>query len=256
MYVYERFHKREDEKRTEKIKMNTRTAESPRSLVIAYIAMFASLNVLADFVPFTPLLGLPDRSLSFGWIMAPLTGILLGSRAGAASCLLGSIIGTLLGQPLIFGLFTPFRAALSASASGMVAFRRWQIPVLMLISLIIIWLFLPTGREAYPILVFHFSALASILVLRGRLGVSCSSKKSLFGYSLAAYSGNITRHLLGNILSVLFYSLPAFTFILAIPYTFVEQLVFALGTAFIGASLRRLGIHKIMHLKNLDLKTK
>ena len=231
--------------------MNTRIAESPRSLVIAYIAIFASLNVLADFMPFTPLLGLPDHSLSFGWIMAPLTGILLGSRFGAASCLLGSIIGTLLGQPLIFSLFTPFRAALSASASGMVAFRRWQIPVLILISLIVIWLFLPTGREAYPTLIFHFSALASILVLRGKIGVflSYSSKKSLFGYSLAAYSGNITRHLLGNILSVLFYSLPAFTFIIAIPYTFIEQLIFALGTAFIVASLKRLGIHKIIHLK-------
>ncbi len=236
--------------------MNTGTIEPRHSLVIAYIGIFAALNVLANFIPFTPLLGLPGSSLSFGWVMAPLTGILLGARAGAASCLLGSIIGTLLGQPLIFGLFTPFRAALSATASGMVASRRWQIPFLMLTSLIIIWLCLPTGREAYPVLVFHFAALTLILIFRGKLGVflSSGSKKSLFKYSLAAYSGNVTRHLFGNILSVLFYSLPAITFVLAIPYTFMEQLVFALGTALTGASLNRLGIYRIMLLRSRDLE--
>jgi hypothetical protein len=125
----------------------------------------------------------------------------------------------------------------------MLATKEWRIPAVVLFSLISVWLLLPVGREAYLVLIFHLAGLAAILLFRGKVGDFVRSenrKKASFGLFLAAYCGNISRHLFGNILSVTILGVPAIIFIAAIPYTLVEQLVFALGATIIGNALLKL----------------
>ncbi len=229
--------------------MASENRKPPNSLLIAYISVFASLNVLMDLVPFTPVLGIPGTALSFGWIMSPLTGVIMGAEIGGASCLISGLVSIFLGQPPIFGPFTPFRPALSAFVTGMLISKRWNIPAMMLSALIIGWLILPVGREAWFVLGFHLAGLATILLLRKKISLfteSNNSKKVAAGFFIAAYCGNISRHLLGNILSVVFLGLPALTFISAIPYTFAEQLIFASATMIAAVSLNRLKLREFL----------
>jgi len=69
--------------------MSSKNGNTPRSLILTYISVFAALNALADFIPFTPILGIPGSSFRLGWILSPLTGILLGAEAGGISYLIG-----------------------------------------------------------------------------------------------------------------------------------------------------------------------
>ncbi len=231
--------------------MPSRNRNMPKSLVLTYISVFAALNALADFIPFTPILGIPGSSLSLGWILSPLTGILLGVKIGGISCLIGGLIDIFLGQPPIFGPFTPLRPAISAFITGMLASKYWRIPAVTLFALILLWLLLPTGRDASVILVFHITGLVIILSLRGKIGDlirSKSTERVAWGLFLATYCGNISRHLFGNILLVTILNLPFVFFIAAIPYTLIEQLIFASGTMVMGIALNRLRIHEFLQL--------
>ncbi|MEM2110747.1 MAG: hypothetical protein QXX08_02590 [Candidatus Bathyarchaeia archaeon] len=231
--------------------MAPRNRTVPKSLVVAYVSIFAALNVLSDFIPLTPILGIPGTSLSLSWIMSPLTGILLGAEMGGISCLISGLIGILLGQPPIFGAFTPLRPAVSAFITGLLISKRWHIAATILSTFVVGWLILPAGRDASIILIFHLIGLTIILLFRGKIGDLAKSKmpkKTALGLFLATYCGNISRHLLGNILGVTISNLAYVYFILALPYTFVEQLIFAAGAMLIGVSLNHLKIHETLHL--------
>lgn len=227
----------------------------PKSLSVAYVSVFAALNALADLVPFTPIMGIPGASFRLAWVLSPLTGILLGPNLGAISCLIAGLSGIFLGQPPIFGAFTPFvgplRPAISAFVAGMLASKRWGIPASVLSVLIVLWLLLPTGRAAFVILIFHMAGLAMTVLLRGRIGDFVSSEKTRNAYWAlfsAAYCGNVSRHLFGNILLVIILDLQPIYFVWALPYTLIEQVTFATGTTIIGISLNRLRIREYLRL--------
>jgi len=224
--------------------------KTPKSLVLTSISVFAALNVLADMVPLTPFIGVPGASFRLGWVLPPLTGMLLGAGMGGISCLIAGIIEFLMGQQPSFGPFVPLRPAVSAFIAGLLASRNWQIPAASLSALIFVWLLLPVGREASIILVFHTTGFVLILVLRGRIGDMVESKKSknsASGLFLTAYCGNISRHLLGNILSATILNLSSLVFVSALPLTLIEQSTFAVAAAVIGVSLNRLGIRELLH---------
>jgi len=231
--------------------MPSKNRNVPKSLVLTYISVFAALNAMADLIPFTPILGIPEASFRLGWILAPLTGVLLGKEMGGISCLIGGIIEIFLGVPPIFGFFTPLRPAISAFMTGMLVSRNWRMPVMTLLALISIWLLLPTGRGAYIVLLFHITGLAMILLLRGKIGdlvSSCDPKEGAWGLFLSTYCGNISRHIFGNILGATILNIQSIYFIYAMPYTIVEQLTFAIGTAIIGISLNRLRLSQFLQL--------
>jgi hypothetical protein len=212
----------------------------PKSLMLTYVSAFAALNTVANFIPFTPVLGIPGSSFRLGWVMAPLTGILLGAKIGGISCLLSGLIGIFLGQPPIFGPFTPISPAASAFVTGMLVLKKWRISAIALSSLILLWLMLPTGQAASTVLIFHTVGLGMILLFREKIGDlarSGNAKSESLGLLLAAYCGNISRHLFGNILSATILNLSATYFVSAFPYTLAEQLTFAVGTMIMGVSL-------------------
>jgi len=232
--------------------MQPKNRNVPKSLVLTYISVFAALNATADLIPFGPIRGIPGASFSLGWILAPLTGILLGIEIGATSCFIAGIIEIFLGLPPIFGFFTPLRSPISAIVTGMLVSRNWRTPAITLLALISFWLLLPAGRGAYIVLIFHTAGLVMILLLRAKIGdlvSSCDTKKGAWGILLATYCGNISRHLFGNVLSATILNLQPIVFISAIPSTFVEQLTFAIGTSIVGISLDRLRLREFLQLR-------
>ncbi len=220
-----------------------------KSLALSRVSVFAVLNALTDLVPVSPILGIPGSFLTFGWIISPLTGILLGAKIGGISCLIGNLLTVFFGKQLLFGPLTPLRPAVSAFIAGMLASSNWQIPAATLFSLIMIWFLLPSGMQASLVVVYHFFGLGIILFLRSKIAKFVSSenlRKASIGFATATYCGNISRHIFGNILSAMILNIPPIAFVWAMPYTFVEQSVFVVAATIIGISLKRLGIRQIL----------
>jgi len=216
----------------------------PQPFALSLISIFATLNIIADVLPLTPVIGVNGASFRLSWVVAPLTGLLLGPIAGGGSCVIAGVVELFLGlqpsQP--FSLFTPFRMGLSAVQVGLLVRGRWKTALTILGSLIFVWILLPKGREALPVLSFHLVGFFLILVFRMRIGCYMSSslwKKVALGVAVAAYCGNISRHLLGNILLVVLTEVPSIVFVAAIPFTVIEQTSFLAASTILGVALTR-----------------
>ena len=223
---------------------------SPRSL--ALVSMFAALNLIVDIIPFSPTIGVPGTFFRLGWVLSPITGILLGPIAGGISCTIAGFLSIAMGiQPWTFGIFTPFRSGLSALQSGLLAQNRWKLALVLLSFLIGVWFMLPNGREAWPLISFHIVGVLFIIMLRSKIRTDIYAPdldKVALGISVAAYCGNISRHLLGNALLLFLLDLSPFIFISAIPLTFIEQLAFTIASAILGGTIMKTSIHDILLL--------
>jgi len=216
----------------------------PRPVVVSLLATFAALNVVSDLMPLTPVIGVNGAFFRLSWVVAPLTGLLLGPVWGGGSCVLAGLAELCFGlqstQP--FGLFTPFRMGLSAVQAGLVVKGRWKTAVTVLGSLIGVWVLLPAGREA--LLAVSLQGVGCVLLLAFRTRIrgyvaSASWKQVALGVAVAAYSGNVSRHLLGNLLLVVLTDAPSTIFVAALPFTIVEQAVFLAAAIILGTALTR-----------------
>lgn len=221
----------------------------PRALVIALISTFAVLNIFANLFPITPILGISGAFFKLGWVFAPLTGILLGPVEGGISCILASIIEFSFGiQSWIFGVFSPFRAGLSAFQAGLLQRGKWKTALILLILLIFSWISLPSGRDALIVISFPLLGFFLILFFGSRIEYYIASsvwKKRALGFVVASYCGNISRHLFGNTLLVLLSNMSPIIFISAIPFTLIEQGLFAIASTILGMALMRTRLKEI-----------
>lgn len=216
----------------------------PQPFTLSLISIFAALNIVADVLPLTPVLGVNGASFRLSWVMAPLTGLLLGPLSGGLSCVMAGVVELFLGlqpsQP--FGLFAPFRMGLSAVQVGLLVKGRWKTALTILGSLIFVWVLLPKGRETLLVLSFHLVGFFLILVFRTRIERYVSSslwKQVALGVAVTAYCGNISRHLLGNILLAVLTDVPSIVFVAAIPFTVIEQTSFLVASTILGVALTR-----------------
>jgi len=225
----------------------------PVSLALSMVSVFAVLNVVGDSVPLTPVVGFAQSRLTLGWALASLTGLMLGPFTGSLSCLLASLVELFLGFPILvpFGPLGLVRSALAAFQTGMFSTRRWAVSGSTLFLLILGWLLTPQGQEAIFVLVFHIFGLILILVLRHRVAAGLESQNRArvgLAIGVAAYCGSISRHLFGNLLFVLFASLPGVVFLAAMPLTLLEQTFFAVVSSMLGTSLVLLGLRRVTYL--------
>jgi hypothetical protein len=222
------------------------TPTRPRALTLTLAASFAVLNFIAEYLPFTPVIGVPGAFFHFSWIVSPLTGILLGPVLGGASCFIASGLTLALGvQQWIIGPLTPFRTLISAVQAGLLASGRWEVSSTLLGTLVVLWLALPAGRDAAIVVIFHVAGLFAVLATRSRTRSYLSStdrNAQALGFAIAAYCGNISRHLFSNLLFAALEILPPTVFIAVIPLTGVEQSLFAAATSIIGTAAFQLGI--------------
>ena len=221
----------------------------PRTLILSLISTFAALNIMADLIPFTPILGVPGASFRLGWVLAPLTGIMLGPVAGGLSCIIASLVELFLGVQLwSFGVFSPFRAGLSAFQAGLLISGKWKTSVTVLVFLMFMWIFLPSGREALIVLSFHVFSLILILIFRSNIKKYANSPvlwKTALSLATASYCGNISRHLFGNVLLIWLTGIPSSIFLLALPLTLTEQFTFTTATTILVVALSRTHIREL-----------
>lgn len=214
--------------------------------------MFAALNFIVDIIPFSPTIGVPGTFFRLGWVLSPITGVLLGPVAGGISCTIAGLLSIVIGiQPWTFGVLTPFRSGLSALQSGLLTQNQWKLALAILSFLIGAWFVLPNGREAWPIISFHVVGVMLIVILRSKIRTYIHSpdlNKVAFGMSIAAYCGNISRHLLGNTILLFLLDLSPLIFISAIPLTFIEQLAFTITSTILGGTIIKTSIRDILLL--------
>ena len=230
-----------------KLKPKSNHPRRPATVAVSLIAVFAALNVVADFVPVSPVLGFTSF-LTLGWILSPLAGLMLGPFSGGASCLIATLVELFLGlNVLSLGPVGFFRSALAAVQTGLLSSGRWKLASAVFGVLILGWLALPAGRAAAGILVFHILGLVLILVSGRRMERSLESRsrwEAGAAVTVSSYCGNISRHLFGNTLLVVFAGLPAQVFLAAIPFTLVEQSFFSFASFALGTALIRLRLRQ------------
>jgi hypothetical protein len=221
----------------------TNDPESRRTIDVSLIGVFAALIAFSSLVPLSIVIG-GTGVFSLAWVMQTLTGIILGPYIGGVAALVGGSIGNLI-NPSIFGPIGSVLPAIAAIQAGLVVWRRWQVAALTLFSLIVLWflvLFLvPDGLVAWPVTVFHILGAAILVTLGGKLSPlireARNARSTYLAWGLTAYCANVSRHMFGNILLVAVLAYPPEGFLLALPFTAIEQTMFAISSALIGASI-------------------
>lgn len=212
--------------------------ESRRTVDISLAAIFAALIASSYLIPVSIVIGGVGGVFTLTWVIQTLAGILLGPYMGGGAAMAGGLIGELM-IPSPFGIFGFIRPTLAALQAGLIVWGHWRIAAITLGSLIALWFLLPVGLIVWPVAIFSIIGFAVITVLGRTLCLTIresQAKRSIFlGCLLIAYCANITRHMFGNIwLSLLL--LQPYYFWLALPATPIEQTMFALASALIGAS--------------------
>ncbi len=225
----------------------------PRSVVVSLLATFAALNVVADIVPVTPVIGVTGAFFRLSWVVAPLTGLLLGPLWGGASCVLAGLaeVGFGFQSPQPFNLFTPVRMGVSAVQAGWAITGRWKTAATVLSSLIGVWVVLPTGRETLLAVSLQGVGCVLLIAFGSRIrgyGASASWRQVAVGVAVAAYSGNVSRHLLGNLLLVILVNAPTTLFVAALPFTIVEQAAFLTAAVILGTAITRTRVRALLEV--------
>nr|MDO8100103.1 hypothetical protein [Candidatus Njordarchaeota archaeon] len=210
-----------------------------RTVDASFIAIFGALIALSSLIPLSIVVG-GSGVFSLTWVIQTLTGVLLGPYVGGGAAIIGGLTGNLI-YPSGFGPIAFILPVLAAVQAGLIVWRRWRIAALLLGSLIILWFLVPVGLVAWPMALFHLLGLIIIIALGRRLPVMIRDveypRRVFTGWFLTAYCADVSRHMLGNIFSAVILSFPPEVFLLALPFTAIEQTVFAASSALIGVSI-------------------
>lgn len=242
-----------EEPQTRPVSALTAPRGTPRPVVVSLLATFAALNVVADVLPLTPVIGVNGAFFRLSWVVAPLTGLLLGPLWGGGSCVLAGLAEVCFGlqPPQPFNLFTPIRMGLSAVQAGWVIKGQWKMAMTVLGSLIGVWAVLPTGIEA--LLAVSLQGVGCVLLvafgsrIRGYVA-SPSWRQVAVGVAVAAYSGNVSRHLLGNLLLVVLADAPSTIIVAVLPFTIVEQATFLAAAVILGTAVARTRVRTLLEV--------
>lgn len=183
---------------------------------VSLVAVFAALSVaVIIFLPGIPMIGLPGARITLDASIAPVYGLVIGPYLGALAALLGGIIvAGYKGWP-VFAVLTSFSPAISAWVAGMLTrksvrvagreVKGWIFAASTVFILIAGWYVTWVGQRAplYPVI--HWTGLAVILALRGKISTLYESggKRGLsLAIFLSSYCGLISDHMLGNIIFI------------------------------------------------------
>ena len=233
--------------------MNKRIVNSHPFLIVI-VSIFAALDAVIRLVPATYAIGL-YKFFSLGWVFSPIMGILIGPFAGFSAAVLGSLIrASIAPYKWTFGPFTPLLPAISALQAGLLTRRKHNllfalIASAILFSLMLTWLYLPTGQIVWPVALYYLVGLAFIPLVRACMNLS--GKLLIIALILTAYVSNITQHALGNVLSATLLNLPPEIFWAALPLPLIEQTAFAIGSGVVAypvlVALRKANLLQYLH---------
>ncbi len=124
------------------------------SKFIAYVSLFAALDVVMGALPALPM-------ISFAAFIKPFEGIALGSIGGPVAALIGGLIGMLLFPAAAgLGLYTFSTGVVGAAVAGLIVDMRPKLALLVMVIPLVAFLANPLGREvALPALYDQIIAL-------------------------------------------------------------------------------------------------
>lgn len=226
----------------------------------ALIVCFTALYTAFCFIPISPIIGLPGKTITAAAIMAPIIGIMLGPFTGAFSTLFGGTIASFSGAfsppSLVSGVVTAF-------CSGMLCLHKRSLCVFTYFSLLFLFGFYPFVGPFWlypPFMWFHivgFLILISPLQSKAIKNLKSESVSKLFQ---AFFITSLTSTLAGQIAGSLIFEVLAWPIFIAdvngwrATWQFltllypVERILIALMGTLIGTTL-----HKILKSANLTL---
>jgi len=227
---------------------------------VALSVCFTALYTVFCFIPISPIIGLPGKTITAAAIMAPVLGIMLGPYIGALSTILGGTIASFAGAfsppSLVSGVVTAFCA-------GMLYLRKRSLCIFAYFSLLFLFGFYPFVGPfwLYPPLMWFqivgFLVLISPLQSKAIRDLNSESVSKLFQ---AFFTVFLTSTLAGQIAGSLVFEVLAWPVFMADIngwratwqfLTFIypaERVIIALMGTFIGTTL-----HKILKSANLTL---
>jgi hypothetical protein len=230
---------------------------------VALTVCFTALYVVLGFLPISPIIGLPGKTITAGAIMAPIIGIILGPYIGTLSTILGGVIGFSLGY---FSVPSFVSGVFAASCAGMLYVGKRSVCVFTYFSLLFFFGFYPFVGPVWlypPLMWFQiagFLILVSPLQVAAIKSLNSNNNSKLLS---AFFTISLTSTLAGQILGSLTFELLSWPIFLAdvnawkanwqvITFLYpIERIIIALGAAFIGAS-----VHKVLrtaHVMHLNL---
>jgi uncharacterized membrane protein len=230
---------------------------------VALTVCFTALYVVLGFLPISPIIGLPGKTITAAAIMVPIIGIILGPYIGTLSAVLGGAIG------FFFGYFSPpslVSGVFVAFCAGMLSRGKRSLCAFTYFSLIFLFGFYPFVGPVWlypPLMWFQiagFLILVSPLQSAAIKSLNSNNNSKLLS---AFFITSLTSTLAGQISGSLTFELLSWPIFMAdvtvwkanwqvITFLYpVERIIIALGAAFIGTS-----VHKVLrpaHIMPLNI---
>jgi hypothetical protein len=224
---------------------------------VALTVCFTALYVVLGFLPISPIIGLPGKTITAAAIIAPIIGIILGPYIGTLSAVLGGVIG------FFSGYFSPpsfVSGIITVLCAGMLCRGKRSLCAFTYFSLIFLFGFYPFVGPVWlypPLMWFQiagFLILVSPLQTTAVKSLNSNNSKLLSAF----FTTSLTSTLAGQISGSLTFELLSWPIFMAdvnvwkanwqvITFLYpVERVIIALGAAFIGAS-----VHKVLRLTNI-----
>jgi hypothetical protein len=208
------------------------------NIKLTYLIFGIVLTYFSSYLPdLAGVVGIEGTRISSLVAFGSLNGMLFGPFWGAFVSGTGMFIHELNTPGYIsknaFKMLSPFFIMLCSVVSGMIMQRQQRVVVSIYGALLLLWLSLGVGREAYYYPWFHLVSLIAFLVIGRYLTQSIHSKVYLFIYLFfAALLGVLSDHLAGSIAYSYIYAIPASAYSSVLMLYPIERTILALAAAF------------------------
>ncbi|MCW4021376.1 MAG: ECF transporter S component [Candidatus Bathyarchaeota archaeon] len=176
---------------------------------ISLISVFAALQVILGRLPGIEIIGPESGKIEPTVLLLPIIGIVLGPWVGGLAAFIGNFITWLIPKTTFFGMLMLPTGPVGAIVAGALARNdkksNWKVAALILLVLNALYYVSPPGFIVPYFPLLHLLALALILVFRNRVLEFVRSedeRKSMWGTTLASFSGVMANHMTGTLIFI------------------------------------------------------
>jgi hypothetical protein len=181
-----------------------------KTVDVALIALFASLQAILAVLPFTITIGVSGQ-ITLGILGGSLIGILLGPIRGGLAVLLGSLVGVFLNPGgAIFGFLTVIPPFFGAFGAGCIKIKRGYLAGIVILASLLVFYAHPFGLE---VLIYPWLPIIAMIVAFSPLARIASSSyssseytKLTLGIAISAFVGVLADNITGSALAMWYFS--------------------------------------------------
>lgn len=180
---------------------------------VALVSSFASLYAIFSLWSLFPIIGSMGKFITVAAIAAPLIGIMLGPRLGAATVALGGIVAVSVAQIGPFGPVSFIPGTAAAYFSGLLYNRRRRISAVLYSISLLMFAFYPRIGPAWLHPYFIWLHLVGLIILMSPLqlkGVELARKhtklsESTFEVGVFSFLATLFSHIVGSMMFEMVY---------------------------------------------------